>query len=211
MTKNQEIDVLFQTINRKIPETLNRIKKDGIIDEEIFGQQTKKILFICKEANDPKQNAGDFRTWWKEELWGIHANRVGTWAHGILENFPDLTSITTEDKMEALGRIAFINLKKIGGNSKSNLPEIVNHLRITKIELLRQIEIINPDLIIGGVTWNILWEELFPSIELVRIDEDVLKWKDKHIIHFFHPSARKSNQFLYEELERKINKAYNYG
>ncbi len=163
MTKNQEIDKLFELIIYNNPQMGGKIKKDGIIDESIYDLQEIKILFICKEGNDPKQKAGDFRIWWRDQLWGIHANRIGTWAHGILEKFPKLEDVSRENKKYALRRIAFINLKKIAGKSSSSYPEILKHVRLMKKELLKQIEIINPDLIIGGITWKSIWKEIFPS------------------------------------------------
>lgn len=163
-----------------------------------------KILFITKEANNPTQNSGDFRKWWSEELYGIHAHRIGTWAYGLLNKFPPLDNLTNKLKHESLQKVAFINLKKTGGKSTSNKSEIIIYLEKNKEFLKEQINIINPNIIVGGISYSDVWEKLFDSD--LKQDNKLLKYKNTTIIDFYHPSCRISNQKLYDSLKDKASK-----
>lgn len=204
MKKNDQIDQLFKEMCIKHPYLSIGFKKDGIINEDLFDNQKKKVLFICKEPNDPTQTEGDFRTWWQQKLYGIHAHRVGAWSHGILNGFPDIQNISRDDKMSGLSKIAYLNLKKIGGAGNSNISEICMYAKQIRHELIDQITIINPDIIIGGVSSFKVWDSLFGRSDMTEISETGFLWRNKHVLHFYHPSARKSNLFLYEELKRRL-------
>jgi hypothetical protein len=108
--------------------------------------------------------------------------------------------------MNALRRIAFINLKKIGGTSTSSFQEMKHHILLTHSELIEQINMINPDVIIGGVTWVSSWKILFGKENIERIDKWILNWNGKYIIDYYHPSARKSNEELYSLLKGIVQK-----
>ncbi len=68
MNKTDKLNQLFEEWENEVPEYKGKFIKDGINDEELFRLSKIKVLFIAKEPNNPKQQAGDFREWWKEGL-----------------------------------------------------------------------------------------------------------------------------------------------
>lgn len=73
-----------------------------------------------------------------------------------------------------LDNIAFINLKKLPGGSKSIVSEITEHYNKNKYEIiLEQIKIFNPDVIIGGNTISLIIEDLkqiYTDLEYVKYE-----------------------------------------
>ena len=204
---NKEIDVLFETLENRDSEYKNHLVKDGIINEDIFISENKKVLFICKEPNNPKKKQWDFREWWKTELKHIFAHRIGSWAYGLLENFPPHNSISKSVKFNSLSRIAFINIKKLGGTSKSSKSDIEEHAIRNQDILQKQIKLINPDIIVLGISW---WSNarniIFQGYEHQIVADYVHKYDHHLVINFYHPSTHgKSNLYLYNELNRLVN------
>lgn len=129
----------------------NYFIKDGVIDEETFLKQKTKILFVLKEANCQNGNA-DFReelkksdlegNWWK--TW----NNIARWSLALLngEEYPE--NISTEYRAEVLKRIAFLNLKKVGGGTQAKTNEIIKAAQNDREFIKDQIEIYNPDIVI---------------------------------------------------------------
>jgi hypothetical protein len=87
---------------------------------------------------------------------------------------------------ESLLASAVVNVKKSNGTSRSEEKDIARYVRADAGFLARQIEIIDPDVIVSGNVW---YEALFPGA--IRVHDLVLVWKDRWIIDFWHPA----NQF----------------
>jgi len=67
-SKTELLNDLFDRWENNIPEYQGKFVKDGIVDEQLFLSAPTKLLFIAKEPNNPNQDAGDFREWWREEI-----------------------------------------------------------------------------------------------------------------------------------------------
>lgn len=194
MEENNQLDKLFEVWEKQNIGYKGAFKKDGIIDEHLYAQSKPKILFIAKEPNDPKQKEGDYRKWWKEGIKYGFSLRIAEWAYGILNNFPqyDIVRRDSAGLDKAIQSIAFLNIKKNGGNGSSNENVILEHLN-RNIDLIHQeIEIINPEIIIMGITWksirtslfkNAQWNESGYSIAISNIG-------NSKVIDFYHPSSR---------------------
>ena len=151
---------------------------------------------------------GDFRKWWLEE--GIKykfSHRLAEWAFGMVNQFPDFESITEAGKHHALTKIAFMNLKKIGGGGSSKKEEIFSHVRDNRDRLLEEIQIIQLDIIIGSVTYSSIWEELFGEVELIESGYNIwiFKWNNIKVVDFYHPSNRYPKVMNYCLLEKVVN------
>ena len=52
--------------------------------------------------------------------------------------------------------------------------------------------------------WQLISEgtgkDYFGKDEMSQIEDKVFTWRDRKIIHYYHPSARKSNKKLYKGL-----------
>lgn len=144
---------------------------DGITCIEEYNSAPVKILWILKEANNgdeenpilfyqrefhkdiTKQNReGKNYPWWNTYSNLLYAS------YGILHNevFKNFNGMEDLDKKTAkiddeyvLSKIAFINVKKGSGGSSSNSNQIEKNYIENKEVLLKQIEGINPDVIIN--------------------------------------------------------------
>lgn len=194
--KTNKLNELFTEWENEILDYKDCFVRDGIIDEKRYDASKLKILFVAKEPNDPKHKIGDFRDDWNKGLYYSFAYRIAEWSYGILNDFPqfDEIKISSEEAHNAIKSIAFMNIKKSGGGGVAHYSVIFEHYDKNRAYLLRQIEIIKPELIILGISfWGELRKELFPDAEWKKsgygIDIGIVKEKYK-IIDFYHPSSR---------------------
>lgn len=208
MTRNERLNILFDNWESSNADYLGKFKRDGIIDEVKFLKSDPKILFITKEPNDPKQNSGDYRNWWKEGVKYSFSNRIAEWSYGILNNFPEYDVIRKNQDLlnESMLKIAFMNIKKIGGNGSSNFKTIMSHLDMNYDFLYEEINIIEPDIIITGLTWKETREKLFPNVIWMNSGYDIAigRHKNAKVIDFYHPSSRTAPSASYSLLQNII-------
>ena len=98
-------------------------------------------------------------------------------------------------KDEALKSIAYINVKKLPGHKSSYYKTIHNAYDKHKDILLKQIEYINPDIIIGGSTLGLFINDLGLSRKDI-VNHRGLNYflKDNKIfIEAYHPAQRPSS------------------
>ncbi len=211
MTLTEQLDVLFDEWVQRFPHLKGRIIKDGIIDETEYSKQKLKILFITKEPNDPGEGEWDFRKFWKSEIKYSFSHRISEWAFGLINSFPPIKEIPDlqEEKIKTMKKIAFINLKKTGGGAIANEEKITTTVKEQKDLLIREIKIINPDLIIGGIGIHntALWEILFPNIMFFDsgYDIEVAKYEKYQIVNYYHPSYRVPRAMSYALLNLVTN------
>lgn len=207
-TVSVEMSKLFEEWENSVPNYKGRFVKDGIINESNYWQSRPRILFVVKEPNDPEQTSWDLAQILNQYCTGNFSIRLSEWAYGISNNFPSPSAMTGQSALhEALKATAVINLKKTGGYSSSNMDEIASHTMQNKVYLLRQIELIAPELIIGGVGQTRIWNLLFDDIQLRRCDYDVLvgKWNNIKIIDYYHPGYRIPRAMSYSLLQNIVN------
>ena len=163
MNKTEKLNALFERWQKKFPEYRGKFKKDGINNEEMYENQNLKVLFLAKEPNDPDQNEGDFRKWWSNEVKYAFSHRICEWAFGVLNNFPPLKDLTydNEERLKVISSVAFMNLKKIGGQANANHDVIAETISKERHFILEEVSIIEPDIIIGGLGRPEFWHLLF--------------------------------------------------
>ena len=209
MNRSKQLNDLFLEWENSNSTYENKFMKDGIINEEVFDSEKSKILFIAKEPNDPTQNTGDFREWWSTEIKYNFSIRISEWAYGILNDFPPIAEIPNDlnSRISVLSRIAFMNLKKIGGGSRTEPSELERVIRKDCDFIQREIEIINPHIIVGGIGDTELWKIIFPTINLVNSGNDITigRFGNYKIISFYHPSYRVPRAMTYYLLKEIIN------
>ena len=178
------------------------------MNEQFYETASPKILFIAKEPNNPKQEAGDFREWWKEELNHPFSYRIAEWSYGMLNSFPQYDEIWKEKRgHNAMQQIAFMNIKKIGGGGNAEYDEMLKHVEMNFKFLHRQIEIIDPDIIITGTTWGELRNALFPDIQWKSSGYyvEIGIHNEAKVIDFYHPSSRTAPAASYSLLQNIIS------
>lgn len=207
--KNIQLDKLFIDWNKQYEKSENFVK-DGIINEELFDEARIKILFITKEPNDPKKEGTDFREWWNKEVYYGFSYRISEWAYGILNNFPKYDSIwpKNDDSIakKAIQSIAFMNVKKSGGTGSSDKNTINKYIERDKEFIDRQIEIIDPEVIIIGMSWASTVDLLFPDLKWTKSGYaiNLARFKKSKVIDFYHPSARNGVAASYSLLQNVI-------
>lgn len=182
-----------------------RICRDGIVNEEEWGNSDIKVLFIMKEVND--WEGGDLKNLLKNgpkyQMW----HTVARWAAGIQRGFPDFLEIDNWDSMkESTKKIASINLKKTSGGSSANMSIINAYAKMDKELLREQIFLIKPNIIIAGGTFeNLIWLldlDVDPDSPYKKpcLDKLTSAW----VVPWVHPS-RVNNKDTYDELKSIFN------
>ena len=198
MPKTRQLNQLFNRWKRQRPAEAEYMCLDGIISEEHYETAAPKILFIAKEPNDPRGEAFDFREWWCNEGPSYAFSwRLCQWTYGIWNGFPPLAQFDEEaDTLNIMRSIAFMNLKKVGGGNQADRQEISRFTERDQAFLRRQIRIIDPDIIVGGIGERSLWSMLFPGIEFQPSGFDIgvayvaINENEVPVIDFYHPSYR---------------------
>lgn len=204
--KTEQLDKLFDDWKAEIYPNSNSFIRDGIIDEEQWEKANKKILFIAKEANNNSDGDWDFRVWWKDSINFTFSYRIGEWASGLLKDFPPFDDINNnEARHDAIKKIAFMNINKTGGTSIANTVILKEHIDKSKEFILKQIEIINPEIIISCIG-EYLDDYLFGNENWQKSGYAiwVKKYNETKLISFLHPSARSYSSAPYCLLKNVI-------
>lgn len=206
VTKTQQLDDLFERWRRSDKEFSNRFVSDGIINESLYVSAPSKILFIEKDPNDPYQSEDwDFRKLWNEKISNSFSHRIAEWAFGILNRseehrFPEYDDIWIDENNVhlALRKIAFVNVKKSGGGGNAVYEDIKNHTCRFKEMIYKEIEIIEPEFIVLGLSWPDIRNDLFPGKwGKSGYGIEISKYNGAKVIDFFHASARGSASAYY--------------
>ncbi|TGL04058.1 hypothetical protein EHQ43_11680 [Leptospira bouyouniensis] len=203
MSKTEKLNALFEKWKNSHPEFKNSFVSDGIINEEEYLKAKVKILVLTKESNNPEQSEEDYRDWWKYGIKFGFSRRIAEWSYGILNNFPPVQSISEENLIDSIRKIAFMNVKKIAGGSTANDAELEHYLNRDKEFILEQIAIIEPDVIITGIAKDEYLNLLYPNLKLKSSGYDILIGKEKNMkfVSFYHPSYRVPRAMAYALLK----------
>jgi len=214
----KEIDKLIEK-QYNINNEFDYVILDGIVDVEKYLKSDLKILWILKEPHDKGEHGKfDMRHLIQDAKYvtGLNPNMKATFRNiiystfGILNNFISWKKIedfrNNHELIDILQNIALINIRKLPGEARSKDKEIENAYIAHKLLLLKQIEIINPDVIIGGGTIKHLYTDLqlskankktMTKFENIKNHPKAYFTADnKIIIETCHPAA-KINQELY--------------
>lgn len=180
---------------------------DGAICPEVWNDRSKgkHILFVLKEAygedNDWSLNDWLRKTGPSSNIW----YRVTEWVYGITNTTidevarysPDRISFEhSEDKPnEWLSQIAVLNIKKSSGESNSQYGEISAYADYDKEEILREIELLDPDIIVCGATASDINRIAGGKIKSTPCDNwyywsDAIDGKERLYIDYYHPANR---------------------
>jgi len=209
--KNEELNLLFEEWKNKVSLYQECFVKDGVIDEQAYDSAKIKILFICKEPNDPNKDSWDFREEWgvNENFYYSFAYRIAEWSYGLLKGFPPYDEMWAENDFENMRRsikqIAFMNIKKSGGGT-SVKEELIEHLNENYHFIIKQIRIIDPEIIILGLSWSELSEGIFGETNWSKTGYSKLvkKHGNAKVIEFYHPSSRMPGVASYSLLQNII-------
>ncbi len=205
--KKPPLHTSYRIYDMDVPLTIDHQKRffieDGIVDEQVWSglPWEKRILYIFKEAYE--------RDWTKaqwslsQELnankpWGVIWNRVCEWTYGIQNTYSHNIAkyepqLIQGQNTQLIHKISVMNLKKSGGESTSVSEEIAVYAQTDKEEIIREIELIDPYIVVCGYTLGILDNLLSFPIKAERNDNwfyysDAIGGKTRLFIDFYHPS-----------------------
>lgn len=181
--------------------------RDGIFSNESFVEN--KILFILRDAHIVKPPY-DIREIIKSPYSeGKTWNNIARWTRALLDNaqYEEVEQITPTDLSSQLKRVAAINLKKeAGGAHAERIKEFSNKHRIY---IKKQIEIINPDIIIACGTFINIKRDVYDDNRrctsrvpntTYRVYTIMINDKKIPVIEFCHPQYNKKNESLVEDM-----------
>ncbi len=204
LTKIDSHDELLELWESKFAETLH-FNKDGVISQVDWENSPVKILFVLKETNKAKQNivcainralTTKKSGWWKGKV----LRRVGRWSYGLL-NYNGQVPNYREAKRHEKGfikNIAYINMRKSSGGARTNKKSFNAHVEQFAPFIRKQIEILNPDIVVLGGTYKQMKSYVFPELE--KVSYRVHKHGNALFINAFHPAAIKGSSMLYHQV-----------
>ena len=217
MHKTARLDELFSKWRALESIPADRFHADGIIDEGTFEQTDVRLCFLMKEPNNPA-NGGegssfDFREQWKNKpIYGTFASRVAEWAYGVLDRFPPYDAIwdgtAPRTAQDAIRAVALVNLNKRGGGGRSDYGQFLQLLEKDDRQVANlvreELDIIAPDVIILGLSWEGLRVRVFPDVQWKPSGYGIQvgAWKGRKLIDFYHPSSRSAPPALYCLLQK---------
>ena len=204
----KELDDLFtEWESRHLRAGHKRFIRDGIVNEEWWSQEqcVPKVCFFLKEARTEREQGYNLvKDLYEKEPWRLW-QRVAVWTQAIQLAFTGERSYN-DDKIrmkahEAIKQIAVVNVKKSDGLAESTEDDLWQYARDDKDLLKRELELVNPDIIVCGYTIGMLHEVLGDELELDgTIDTMYGFWRDKLIIDYYHPACHYPNRVNYYAL-----------
>ncbi len=195
-TQEERLNNLFKKWESEYEPYHNNFKCDGINDPSLFVEQKRNknaVLFIAKEPNNKgkEKETGDFREWWKKPLEFSFSMRLAEWSYGMVNGFPKYEDAVKNRKV-GLMSVAFMNMKKSGGKGSTVFKDFMKVVMSTKDRIHEEIEIIDPDIIVGCGLYNTAWNEVFGIEEWKEsgYGKNITRWKNVRIINYYHPSNR---------------------
>jgi hypothetical protein len=211
MTKTEHLSELFNRWKSEVKFSEYDFYADGIINEHLYDEcpQGKKLLFITKEPNASNHEKNEDRSFVTE--WNFanptypFACRIAEWAYGILNDFPPFDEIP-ETKQQCLKQISFMNIKKSGGKGEAVFDDVYSVAIKQTPFILEQVNIIQPDIIITGLSGERIRNILWPDVKWKKSGYAVLvgRYKNAKMIDFYHPSSRSAPAASYSLLKNII-------
>jgi hypothetical protein len=206
--KHKEPQKIIYTVKKKqyeseINHAQNKFIPDGIVNHEVWNDSIhKRILYVLKEAYTDEAKGYDLVDWLNSEpdlrMW----NRVARWTYGlqntseteIAKYIPDIDKDAAIRK-QSFEQIAVMNLKKSGGDSTSVIDEIAAYAKSDREELIRELQLIDPEIVLCGSTFWILYQIVFGK-EPLKGNQANNNWfyylnldgKVRLYIDYYHPA-----------------------
>lgn len=175
---------------------------DGIVNQDVWNSgEQKRILYVLKEAYGTDWGDKTLASWLRIDhprtrIW----SRIARLTYGIEHSRKDGIArykeyLSDSEHAAALDQIAILNLKKSGGESTSNYDEIDAYAASDKNEILAEINLIDPEIIVCGSTFGSLLTKVLcrvPLTDETRNDN----WyyymeicgRERLVIDYYHPA-----------------------
>lgn len=215
-----EFQSQVEDYNKEIMATLKDEKNplrepitDGVFDAKTYFSADPKILWVMKEPYDVQKDPTKGNGGWHISMVyrkGHFGKAVKTWypiiyvSNGILHGFQkkaDMKQIAHDAGLtKIIESIAYINLQKLPSltGAKTNNSVIKASFKKNDTMLKKQFDILNPDIIIGANTLNII-KENFDLNEVFVAKKSCTSYimNKKLFIDAKHPAQLKYSQEVY--------------
>lgn len=187
---------VWDAYRAKYQERNSYLFEDGIVDLDNY----RGVLFLLKEAYSKKQklgkwnlvaNLGEQGPW---KMW----HRVSEWVYGIehttVNRIAPFHSFSNEEERLALSHLAVVNVKKINGSSVSNDEDLGKYVEDNRELLRREIESVQPQIIVCGNTFSYL--QMIFDIKIERKCDNWYYWlsleglSDVLALDYYHPAVQ---------------------
>lgn len=177
---------------------------DGIVDFNKYLKAKYKILFLLKETNSKTGDGIDLIKFIRNGANRTYTwDNIARWSKMILYNAPlewkNYLDIKDE-KQDVLSQIAVINIKKDSGTHTADNKKLRNVAKKDLGNIIRQIELTNPDLIIscGSVVFNFVNEYIADKewSYTAKNGTKCTKVLGKININYLHPNCRAWDNIL---------------
>lgn len=136
--------------------TKMHFRSDGIIDEDTFNQEKRKVLFISSEANDNNYSAKtDLYPSSIKDYRDYHKTRMDDYRGKMKERLAELYKVVTRTERAALANpdavmhFAFMDINKRGGSESTKTGDHIEaYCSYYREYIRREIDIISPDVVI---------------------------------------------------------------
>ena len=169
---NEQENDLFKEWKHDLGQQGESFVCDGAVCGETYQSTTPRFLFLLKEVNDPEGGNWDLREFLRKGGQGQTWNNVTRWTRGILAlperlAWQELENIDPEARIEALKKIAAVNIKKIPGGGAADLGGLYDFAHANDGFLRRQLDLYRPHLIVGcgaDVT-RVFFDAVYPDTD----------------------------------------------
>lgn len=175
--------------------------RDGIVNPYKWFESERRVMFLLKEAYhgatyeyneyDLAEDLYKNGPWDKDNIW----NRVAEWANGLIkcekDYLPPYRGLSKEKANKIIQKIAVVNIKKSDGKPNSEWEEIEKYADDDKEKLYKQIELIDPTIIVCGFTFGALKKVISESEIKHAVEEKkngIFTWGNRVIIDYYHPA-----------------------
>lgn len=176
--------------------------------KESWSAAKRKVLFLLKEPNgyDGRHGAlndllrkaavpNSTSKMWKRPTF----HNIGRWAYGLLNYSGQVPAYEEANQAyrTALLGCAYINIKKSSGGARATKKVEVHAAKYAEF-LRRQVDIIDPDIVVCGGTYTILKEHVYPGMS--KVSSRIHRVDGRIFINAFHPGCRTKREDVYDQV-----------
>jgi len=216
MSKMEQLRQLFDDWRKTCKSPQNDFYEDGIINESLYESCAPghKILVIAKEPNaanhDQNGDLSFVTEWDNRKADYTFARVIAQWVYGIFHDFPPFDELQKDNIVENLRKISFMNVKKTGGRGSAVRDDIYDLVCTHKNFITKEIEIIDPDIIILGLSFDKkIIHQIFGPCDWQNSGYSIkaAKFGSSRVIDFYHPSSRNVPAASYSLLQNIVRSA----
>ena len=132
--------------------------------------------------------------------------KVAIWTQAIYNAFNDNIceyddEVLRSKEKEIIDRIAVVNVKKSNGGSESEYEDLKKYALEDRLEIKRELEIIQPDIIVCGNNLSLLKLVLGEELQNDDTWDNMLAlWKSTLVLDYYHPAVHYPNRVNYYAL-----------